>query len=101
MPPDCEARSSGVMMIPIPRTGIYQEVFGVSEAESVPGIEQLIISAHPGQHLTCLPEGAQYLGFLFARGEHPEEVEQALRESFACLGFSITTENVCDGQSGQ
>ena len=76
-------------------------MFGASEAESIPGIEQLIISAHPGQHLTCLPEGAQYLGFLFARGEHPEEVEQALRESFACLDFSITTENVCDGQPGQ
>lgn len=99
--PDCEARASGVMMIPIPRTGIYQEVLGVSEAESVPGIEQLIISAHPGQHLTCLPEGAQYLGFLFARGEHPEEVERALRESFACLDFSITTESVCDRQSDQ
>ena len=38
-----------------------------------------------------LPEGASYLGFIFARGESPAEVEQALRRSHAELRFHIAT----------
>jgi hypothetical protein len=36
-----------------------------------------------------LPEGDRYLGFLFARGEKPEEVEQALRRAHAHLEIVI------------
>ena len=44
-----------------------------------PGIEDVIITAKQGQKLVPLPEGASYLGFIFARGESPDAVEQALR----------------------
>jgi hypothetical protein len=83
--------ASGVMMIPIPRRGVYAGVAGVEEARAVAGIEDVVITANPGQKLVPLPEGASYLGFLFARGETPGEVEGALRASHALLKFEITT----------
>jgi hypothetical protein len=49
-----------------------------------------VITAKEGQKLVPLPEGASYLGFLFARGRTPDEVEAALRRSHALLKFEIT-----------
>ncbi len=83
--------ASGVMMIPIPKGGIYQSVEGVERALAVPGIEDVTITAAEGQVLLPLPEGSSYLGFIFARGETPEEVEHALRRSHAELAFHIAT----------
>jgi len=83
--------ASGVMMIPIPKGGIYEGVEGVDRAAAVPGIESVIITAKEGQRLVPLPEGSSYLGFLFARGESPAKVEQALRRSHAELRFRIAT----------
>jgi len=83
--------SSGVMMIPIPRGGVYEDAAGLAEARAVPGIDDVIITAKPGQALVPLPEGAAYLGFIFARGGHPAEVEQALRRAHSRLSFRIAT----------
>ena len=83
--------ASGVMMIPIPKGGIYEDVVGVETALQVLGVEEINITAKPGQNLIPLPEGSSYLGFIFARGETPEEVESALRRAHARLRFSIAT----------
>jgi biotin carboxylase len=83
--------ASGVMMIPIPREGIYVDVEGLDRARSEPGIEEVIITAKQGQKLIPLPEGASYLGFIFARSESAETVEQALRKSHSQLRFEIAT----------
>jgi biotin carboxylase len=85
-----EVRASGVMMIPIPRGGIYEDVRGTEAARSVPGIDGVVITAKQGQKLVPLPEGSSYLGFLFARAESPDEVERALRESHRQLAFEIS-----------
>lgn len=82
-------RASGVMMIPIPRGGIYEDVTGVDDARAVPGIEDIIITAKVGQALVPLPEGAAYLGFIFARGSDPAGAEQAIRAAHAKLHFRI------------
>jgi len=84
-----EARAAGVMMIPIPRAGVLDEVQGLDEARAVPLIEDVTISAHKGQELVPLPEGARYLGFIFSRAETPAEVEAALRSAHARLRFLI------------
>ena len=84
-----ESRPAGVMMIPIPTGGILKAVHGVPEAERIAMIELVTISIRPGQLVVPLPEGGEYLGFIFARGETPEEVERALREAHACLRFEI------------
>ena len=83
--------ASGVMMIPIPRAGVYEDVAGLAEARAVDGVDDVIVTAKVGQMLTPLPEGASYLGFIFARGADPAEVETALRRAHAKLTFRIAT----------
>ena len=83
--------ATGVMMIPIPKGGIYESVEGTERAAAVGGIENVIVTAAAGQRLVPLPEGASYLGFLFARGDSPQAVEESLRRSHAELRFHIAT----------
>ena len=83
--------ASGVMMIPIPKGGVYESAAGEDRAAAVPGIEEVIITAKPGQRLIPLPEGSSYLGFLFARGQSAAAVEEALRQAHAELRFRIAT----------
>ena len=84
------AGAAGVMMIPIPKGGVLGEVRGVEAARAVPLVEDVQVTARAGEVLVPLPEGAAYLGFLFARGEAPAAVEQALRDAHAQLQFEIT-----------
>jgi biotin carboxylase len=84
-----ERRAAGVMMIPIPRAGRLASVDGADEAAAVEGIEEVAITMHPGQDVVPLPEGWQYLGFIFARAETPAVVEHALRQAHARLRFAI------------
>lgn len=79
----------GVMMIPIPRGGMLRCVDGQDEARAVPGITGLEITARLNYPIVPLPEGAAYLGFIFARGDDPESVEAALREAHAQLRIKI------------
>ncbi|HZJ49916.1 MAG TPA: ATP-grasp domain-containing protein [Actinomycetota bacterium] len=81
--------ASGVMMLPIPESGILEEVRGVEEAGRVPGIDGLEITVARGRPLRPLPEGDRYLGFLFASGGSSAEVEQALRRAYAQLEIVI------------
>jgi biotin carboxylase len=84
-----EQRPAGVMMIPIPRPGRLRAVRGQDAAAAVAGIEEIAVTMHPGQDVVPLPEGWQYLGFIFARADSPDAVERALREAHARLRFDI------------
>ncbi|MDP8943648.1 MAG: ATP-grasp domain-containing protein, partial [Actinomycetota bacterium] len=84
-----EAAASGVMMLPIPRAGTLVEVRGQGEALAVAGVAGLELGVHPGAEVRPLPEGDRYLGFLFARGETPDDVERALRGAHARLEVEI------------
>lgn len=83
------AGASGVMMIPIPHSGILDEVTGTELAARLPGIEGIEITAKPDQPLEALPEGASYLGFIFARSATPTAAEQALRGAYGKLGIRM------------
>jgi len=85
-----ERRASGVMMIPVPSSGILESVHGEEAVRETPGITELLITARLHDYIEAWPEGASYLGFLFAAAETPREVEQALREAHAKLRFTIT-----------
>ena len=87
-----ESDASGVMMIPIPRGGIYRGVAGIETARAVPGVDEVKITAKTDQRLVPLPEGASYLGFIFARARRGSDVEHALRAAHAQLAFAIDAE---------
>jgi biotin carboxylase len=78
-----------VMMIPIPRAGVYVGVSGLAAARSVQGIEDIVVTAKQGQAMIPLPEGASYLGFIFARADAPERAVAALREAHSHLQFDF------------
>jgi hypothetical protein len=72
------ARPAGVLMLPVPRQGVLRAVEGRSDAAAVPGITGLTITIPSGQRVHPLPEGGRYLGFIFAEGDAPGQVEEAL-----------------------
>ncbi len=84
-----EPEASAVMMIPIPRSGVFRSVAGVDEARAVPGVDDMLVTAKPDQHLLALPEGASYLGFIFAHGPTPEAAEQSVRTAHGWLRLQI------------
>jgi hypothetical protein len=47
------------------------------------------LTATVGQPVEALPEGGAYLGFAFARGATPAEVEAALRTAHARIRMTI------------
>lgn len=87
-----EQNAAGVMMIPIPAAGLLKGVYGVEAAQQVPLITGIEITAKLNNSLVPLPEGASYLGFIFARGETPQEVEAAIRTAHGLLRFDIRRE---------
>jgi len=83
------AGAAGVMMIPIPKGGMLRDVSGIESARDVPGVTGIEITSPLNQPLTPLPEGASYLGFIFARAATPQAAEAALREANNRLNFRI------------
>jgi biotin carboxylase len=79
--------AAGVLMIPIPKAGILRRVEGLAAARKVEYIRDVEIYVREGYELIPLPEGAAYLGFIFAQADGPDQVEAALREAHAELNF--------------
>ena len=52
-----------------------------------------------GQEVTPLPEGSEYLGFIFARGDTPGAVERALKRAFARIEFAVSEDQACVGST--
>ncbi|HVS27263.1 MAG TPA: ATP-grasp domain-containing protein [Burkholderiales bacterium] len=85
-------KTAAVMMIPIPMRGIYQGVRNLDLARHMPGITDIRITIEPGQDIVPAPEGASYLGFIFAIAANPQEVESVIRSAHRCLQFDIQPE---------
>lgn len=84
-----EPQASGVMMLPIRVAGIIERVSGQAEALAVDGVVGLEITIFAGGAVVPLPEGDRYLGFIFARGPTPADVELALRRAEAALDVVV------------
>ncbi|MBX3000385.1 MAG: ATP-grasp domain-containing protein [Caldilineaceae bacterium] len=87
-----QKQAGGVMMIPIPGPGILRSVRGLEDAQHMPGVESVEITARVNNPIVPLPEGESYLGFIFARGDDPADVERSLRQAHAALHFEIEAE---------
>jgi len=85
-----ESAASGVMMIPVPHSGILERIDGEEQARGVAGITSLEITARLHDYIAAWPEGSSYLGFLFARAGDPATVEASLRQAHAKLHFTLT-----------
>jgi ATP-grasp domain/L-amino acid ligase C-terminal domain 2/ATP-grasp N-terminal domain len=85
-----ESAASGVMMIPVPHSGILERIDGEEEARRVAGITSLEITARLHDYIAAWPEGSSYLGFLFAHANDPASVESSLRQAHAKLHFTLT-----------
>jgi biotin carboxylase len=72
------SRPGGVFMLPVPRAGVLTAVRGRADAEAVPGITGVTITIPLGRHVRPLPDGDQYLGFIFAAAATAEDVAKAL-----------------------
>ena len=87
-----ETAASAVMMIPVPATGILDEVEGLDRARAIPRIDAIEITARLHDKVVAWPEGASYLGFIFARAESPADAEAALRAAHAELHIKLIAE---------
>jgi biotin carboxylase len=87
-----EPDASAVMMIPIPRRGVFRHALGVDEARRIPGVHEIRITAKADQLLVPLPEGRSYLGFIFARADRASDAERAVRRAHDELAFVIDPE---------
>jgi hypothetical protein len=85
-----ERMASGVMMIPVPSSGILETVQGEEAVSETRGITELLITARLHDYIEAWPEGSSYLGFIFAVAETPREVEQTLRAAHTKLRFTMT-----------
>ena len=86
---DRERAAAGVMMIPVPNTGVLRDVLGLEQARSQPLVNEVTLTTHRGAELVPPPDGDRYLGFIFARGADPQAVEGALRKAHARLSFAV------------
>jgi len=84
-----EPAASGVMMIPIPGAGTLRSIEGVQAATAWPGITEVVMDQKPGATVVPPPEGSAYLGFIFAEGDTPAQVEASLRGAHACLRIEV------------
>jgi biotin carboxylase len=85
-----EESASGVMMIPVPRSGIFDGVEGIEAVERIAGVEEIRITARLRDYVAAWPDGVSYLGFIFARAISPAEAEAALRAAHAKLQFRFS-----------
>lgn len=80
-------QARGVMMIPIKKKGLLRRVEGLLDANKVAHIDKVDIIISEGHELVPLPEGNQYLGYIFASADTAERATAAIREAYAKLDF--------------
>jgi len=87
--PHREHVASGVYMLPVPTSGTFSGVEGLSVARDVPGVSEVVITVPKGVRVAALPDPSRYLGFLFATGSSPDSVATSLRTARDALQILI------------
>jgi hypothetical protein len=78
------------MMIPVPSSGVLESIHGIEDAQHVRCITEIEVTARIRDTILAWPEGSSYLGFIFAKAEMPNHVEDSLRSAHSRLRFNIT-----------
>jgi biotin carboxylase len=87
-----EKKAAGVMMMPVPEEGVLRDITGLEAAKFVPGIEDILITIPREQKVSPMHKGGKYLGFIFARGDFPENVEASIRKAYRKLKINVENE---------
>jgi len=87
-----EIGAVGVMMLPVRRHGTFLGMHGLDDAKKTRWVKDVLITVAPGTLVRPLPHGEPYLGFVFARALHVEQVENALRTATELLVPNIVPE---------
>ncbi len=76
-----EGAASGVLMVPIPRAGHFEELLNTDRVRALPTVTGLDVTVRRGSFVEPPPEGDRYLGFVYARGSDRSDVESDLVEA--------------------
>jgi formate-dependent phosphoribosylglycinamide formyltransferase (GAR transformylase)/GNAT superfamily N-acetyltransferase len=87
--PQQKAGAAGAMMLPIPGEGRLISVRGLDKAQNVGGIQDVILTADPGDLIIPFPEQSCYVGFLTAKADTSEEVERALTMAASAIEMDL------------
>jgi biotin carboxylase/GNAT superfamily N-acetyltransferase len=87
--PQQRTGAAGAMILPIPGEGRLLSVTGVEKARSVPSIQDVIITASPGDIIIPFPEQNCYVGFLTARADTSAAVEEALSNAAGLIEMDL------------
>jgi hypothetical protein len=68
-------------MVPTTQSGKLRGVEGEDDVRAIAGVTGIDITLKPGNLMVPPPEGARYLGFVYARGDSPLQVESVLRKA--------------------
>ena len=79
----------GVMMLPIEKAGILRRVEGIKAATEIKYITKVDILIQPGNELVPLPEGNQYLGYIFAEAPAAKDALHAIRQAWNQLNIVV------------
>lgn len=89
LPPGRRRRGAGVLMVPPPRAGRFVTVSGVEAARAVPGVLGVEVTVTPGTAVAPAPDGARYVGFVFAAGLTAADAEASLRRAWDHLRVEV------------
>lgn len=81
--------AAGIFMVPVARPGRFVGLRNLEAALAVPGVTEIEVAVPPGRRVRPLPEDGRYLGFVFAAGDDPAFVEEALRTAASLLEVEI------------
>ena len=84
-----EFHASGVLMIPITRSGLLAEVIGLDQVREIEAVTGLDLTIRLGSEILAPPDGDRYLGFVYANAVSPETVESALRRAMDIIEVRI------------
>jgi hypothetical protein len=83
------ATASGVLMVPTTQSGKLRGVEGEDDVRAIAGVTGIDITLKPGNLIVPPPEGDRYLGFVYARGDSPQQVESVLRKAMDTLKVQL------------
>lgn len=81
--------ASGVLMIPIDRSGTLAGVSGLDRVREIEGVWNVEMTVAVGAEVVAPPHGDRYLGFVFARADDRTSTVRALREAASAIHVQI------------